>query len=96
MGLTHLDDSDRGIRTAARVVFEKHRTAILEPILTNRLESHDAAAIAAVSPGRAAQIAAEYGIEPRRRLWRIYFSVWCIVSAVLWTTLVVTGGGPTN
>jgi len=94
--LTHLDDADPAIRTAARTVFEQHRAAILDPILTNRLEFHDTAAIAAVTPERAAQIAAEYGIEPRRRLWRLYFFVWCVVSVVLWTTLVVTGGGPTN
>jgi len=94
--LLHLDDADPNVRHAALAVLERHRTAILTPILTNRLESHDDKAIAAVTPARAAQIAAEYGVEPRRRLWQLYFFVWCVVSAVLWTTLVVTGGGPTN
>jgi hypothetical protein len=94
--LVRLDDADPGVRTAARAVFDRHRAAILRPILMNRLESYDAAAIAAVPPERAAQIAREYGIEARRRLGRLYFAVWCVVSVAIWTTLVVTGGGPTD
>jgi len=94
--LVHLDDPDSSVAAAARAVFERHRAEIVEPILVDRLESHDPAAIAALRYEHAAQIAREYDIEARRRLGRRYFVAWCLASAVIWTTLVVTRGGPTD
>lgn len=94
--LLDLDSGDAARAGAALSVFERHRATILPPVLASLRVAADRAAVAAFPWQEAARLARAHGIERRRRAGFACFAAWCIVSAFVWTTLVVTRGGPTG
>src|SRR3990167_4858256 len=94
--LLRLEDDDPVVAAAALAVLERHRTSIVKPILVDLLLARDPAAIAALPAEALSNVAREHRIEERRRFARRWFVAWCLLTVVIWTTLVVTGGGPTT
>ena len=41
-------------------------------------------------------LAREYDVERRRRFGRRWLIAWCVLSLVIWGTVIATGGGPTD
>ena len=94
--LLRLEDDDPTVAAAALAVLERHRASIVKPILVDLLLARDPATIAAFPAEAVAKAAREHRIEERRRFARRWFVAWCLLTVVIWTTLVVTGGGPTT
>jgi hypothetical protein len=92
--LLRLEDADAGV--AARAVLDRHRPAIVKPILKSLLRDADASAIAAIDASELASLARQHDIERHRRLARRSFVAWCVLSIVVWGTVIATGGGPSN
>lgn len=94
--LLRLEDEDPVVAAAALAVLERHRASIVKPILVDLLLARDPATIAAFPVESLARAAREHRIEERRRFARRWFVAWCLVTVVIWTTLVATGGGPST
>jgi hypothetical protein len=94
--LLRLEDEDPVVAAAALAVLERHRTSIVKPILVDLLLARDPATVAAFPPAAVAKAAREHRIEERRRFARRWFVAWCLLTVVIWTTLVATGGGPSS
>jgi hypothetical protein len=92
--LLRLDDPDQA--EAAKIVLERHRLAIVRPILKSLMRDADAPAIAAVDAAELVSLAHQHDIKRRRRVTGRWFVVWCLVSLALWGTVIATGGGPAN
>lgn len=92
--LLELDSSDAEVAAGARAVLERHRSRIVRPVLRDLLRSSDAAAVAALGAEELATLARDYGIEERRRFGRRWFYAWCLLTVLVWSTLLLTGGGP--
>jgi hypothetical protein len=91
-----LDDPDADVAAAAAAVLDRHRSAVVRPILKELWRDFDAAAIAAVDPTALASLAREYDVERHRRFGRGWLVAWCVLSLVIWGTVIATGGGPTG
>ena len=89
-----LDDPDPVVAGAAAAVLERHRAVVIRPILKDLWRDFDAAAIAAVDPTELASLARKYDVERHRRFGRRWFVAWCVLSLVIWGTVIATGGGP--
>jgi hypothetical protein len=94
--LLHLDDGDPATVTAARALLERHRSDVLQRILVDHLAPSDPASVAALPAEEVAKLARAYDVEWYRRLGRGCLLAWVLISAAVWTTLIVTGGGPTD
>jgi hypothetical protein len=94
--LLRLEDEDADVAVAAQAVLDRHRTAIVRPILKSLLRDADAPAVAAVDTHELGSLARQYGIERHRRLGRRWLVAWCVLSVVVWGTVIATGGGPSN
>lgn len=92
--LLHLEDNDPVVAAAALAVLERHRAGIVKPILVDLLLARDPATVAAFPAEAVAKAAREHRIKERRRFARRWFVAWCLLTVVIWTTLVATGGGP--
>jgi len=92
--LLRLEDADAAV--AAKAVLDRHRPAIVGPILKSLLRDSDAPAIAAVDTSELVSLARQYDIERHRRLGRRFTVAWCVLSIVVWGTVIATGGGPSN
>lgn len=90
--LLRLDDPDQAL--AARAVLERHRSAIVRPILKSLLRDADADAIAAVDAIELGALARQHDVEQRRRRARRWLAAWCALSLLVWGTLIATRGGP--
>jgi len=91
-----LDKPDPDVAAAAAAVLERHRSAVVRPILKDLWRDFDAAAIAAQDATELASLTREYGVERHRRIGRRWLTAWCVLSLVIWGTLIATGGGPTD
>jgi hypothetical protein len=92
--LAFLDDPDPDVAAAAAAVLDRHRSAVVRPILKELWRDFDAAAIAALDPAELACLARTYDVERHRRFGRRWFVAWCALSLVIWGTVIATGGGP--
>jgi hypothetical protein len=91
--LLRLDDANPDVAAAAAAVLERHRPAVVGPILKNLWRNADVPAIAAVDTAELASLAREYDIERQRRIGRRWLIVWCVLSFAIWATVIATGGG---
>jgi hypothetical protein len=91
-----LEDRDPNVASVAAAVLERHRPAVVRPILEDLLRPADAAAVAAMDTTELASLARQYGVERRRRVGRRWLVAWCVLSLVVWGTVIATGGGPTG
>ena len=94
--LLFLDEPDPDVAAAAAAVLDRHRSAVIRPILKDLWRDYDAAAIAALDATELASLAREYDVERHRRFGRRWLTAWCVLSLVLWGTVIATGGGPTE
>ena len=94
--LVLLDDPDPDRSAAAAAVLERHRPAIARPILKEVWRDFDPAAIAALEATEVASLARKYDIERQRRFGRRWLIGWCLLSLVMWGTLIATGAGPSR
>jgi hypothetical protein len=90
--LLRLDDADPDVAAAAAVL-ERHRSAVVGPILKNLWRNADAPALAAVDTAELASLAREYNVERQRRIGRRWLVIWCLLSLAIWGTVIATGGG---
>lgn len=86
--------SDPEAERAALAVLQKHRTRIVPRILRDHLLRSDPASVAAADPAMLAELASRHDGARWRRRGCVALAVWCLLSLLLWTTLLVTGGGP--
>lgn len=89
-----VDDPDPAQSAAARAVLDRHREAIVGPILKDLLRRWDGEAVAAIGYDEIAALARAHGIEARRSLGRRCLVAWAVVSVLLWATVIATGAGP--
>jgi hypothetical protein len=94
--LLRLDDANPDVAAAAAAVLERHRSAVVGPILKNLWRNADAPAIAALDTAELASLAREYDVERQRRAGRRWLIVWCVLSLAIWGTVIATGGGPSE
>jgi hypothetical protein len=94
--LVELDSQDPSLRSAARAVFERNREPLATVLLTQGNERPTPGQIRTLEPAQAAAIARSRDLPARRRNGVICATVWTAVSLIIWTTIVVTGGGPTG
>lgn len=89
--LTLLQNQEEAVQQAARAVFERHRAAILAPILRERLEPTSPAAIATVTYEQIASWPELQTLDRWRRIAQAWFVLWLcvlgVVAAVIWSTL---------
>ena len=91
--LEAVGSGDAEAEHAARAVLEKHRGQIVPRILRDHLLRSDPASVAAADPAMLADLARQHDGARWRRRGRVALGVWCVLSLLLWTTLLVTGGG---
>jgi hypothetical protein len=91
-----LDEPDPDVAAAAAAVLERHRSAVVRPILKDLWRDFDAAAIAALDATELASLAREYDVERHRRFGRRWLIAWCVISMGIWGTVIATGGGRTG
>ena len=94
--LPFLDDANPDVAAAAVAVLERHRSAIVRPILQELWRDFDAAAIAALNPTELALLARKYDVERHRRFGRRWLVAWCVLSIVIWVAVIATAGGPSE
>jgi hypothetical protein len=94
--LLELDSNDPSVRAAARAVFERHRETVATVLLTQGNQRPSAEQVRDLDPDEAAAIARSRELTLRRRNGIVCASLWIAISVAVWTTLVVTGGGPTS
>ena len=92
--LLFLDDPNLG--GAAQAVLERHRPAIVRPILKSLMRDADPPAVAALETTELVSLARRHDVERRRRAGRRWFAAWCVLSVVVWGALIATGAGPTD
>lgn len=88
----HLDADDPARAAAAQRVFERHRREIAPRILAENLEPADRDAVAALPIERVAALAREHDIEGWRRWGARWLIGWCVLSAALWSAVLLGGG----
>lgn len=94
--LLALGEPDPDVAAAAAAVVDRHRPAVVGPILKSLLRDAEARAIATMDATELCSLARQYDVEWHRRFGRRWLVAWCVLSLVMWGTVIATGGGPTG
>jgi hypothetical protein len=94
--LLHLEDADPVVARAALSVLERRRGEVVRPILRAWMRPCDDASVAGMAVAELASLARARGIDAKRRLGAAWLAAWVVLTALLWGTVIATGGGPTT